>query len=112
MKGLAEVLAEHRETGATRRMTIAGCICGAWVEEAEWHDHVGTAVLDWVRERLAGAREDVERGLLAHVCSVSNLPKWMQVPATGRQMRPLTGPLADAALAAVAEALGVGEVRG
>lgn len=51
MNGLVEVLAAHRLTGATRRLTEDECTCGAWTET--FYTHVAAAVLTWVGEVAA-----------------------------------------------------------
>jgi len=109
VKGLAEVLAEHA-LDYRRDLVLATCECG-WSEAFDESGmtgpaHLGTAVLDWVRERLAGAREDVARhfrfeGLLY----ATHTDRWLDDEWQQR----LANTLADAALSAVAEALGVGE---
>ena len=102
MKGLAEVLAcSPRCYPATRGHHSATC-------EAS-RDRVVTLVDNLLRERLAGARDDVARhfrfeGLLY----ATHTDRWLDDEWQQR----LANTLADAALAAVAEALGVGEVRG
>lgn len=74
---------------------------------AAWDQHLETAVLAWLRERLASedVREAVRRKVTGFVCNVSNLPEPLQVPALGLNMSPVIDGTADAALAAVVGAL-------
>lgn len=122
MKGLAEVLAEHEGTtfdlGTPRQYTRHGgwnesCTCGEPLGDGghptplgERHRaHLATVIDDLIRERLAGAREDVvDEVPCLHWCE-SNYTRGCTCRADRTR-------IADAALAAVAEALGVGEVRG
>ena len=131
-KGLAEVLAEHeRGDWSDRTYSCRGCVerfeastevsakptreeLAEWRRAyskvshprwsmADYNAHVEAAVLDWLRERLAGAREDVAVALLVTRDPAGPSP----VVRAGCGQ-----PAADAALAAVAEVLRLGEVRG
>ena len=141
-KGLAEVLAEHeRGDWSDRTYSCRGCVerfeastevsakptreeLAEWRRAyskvshprwsmADYNAHVATAVDDMIRERLAGARTSVA----ASIGGEHRIPVYA---LSGRQIawndNYVTAPAgevyADAALHAVAEALGVGEVRG
>ena len=118
-KGLAEVLAEHgADVTSYDAGDIHGCDCRWQVPEmpnevrwsgGDWdayRAHLEAAVLGWVRERLAGAREGAVGALVAAwSLNTAEREGWNDPSAHARGMT-------DAALSAVAEALGVGEVRG
>lgn len=102
MRTLAEVLAEHADM--TDRSARDGCWCDKAPNPADYNAHLEAAVLDWLRERLAGAREGV-------ALAVAKEFGGCHAPDDEGYGDDWT-PEADAALAVVAEALGVGEVRG
>ena len=129
MKGLAGVvLAEHEVTftevdGHEWRWRCSCKASGGAISprpevtaKRAHRTHVGEAIDDKIRERLAGARKDVARAL----AQMEPGEEWPTNAALGGgltgtrddEYRAAMQDDADAALAAVAEALGVGEVRG
>ena len=101
MTTLRETLAEH-----WREPNIGACICddsGRWMEHDEYDAHLETVVLAWVGARLAGARD----GATLAIGRADGQP-WeslAEAPSSGRFMG--YPEMADAALTAVRDALGV-----